>query len=261
MTLGIWDTMPIIFVFAGIVLFTAIMFELGHQLGNYARSHFERNSDTSPGPMVAGIMTMLAFILALTFSMAASRFDNRKQLVMEEVNVIGTTYLRADFLDQPYRSEMKQILRDYVDLRLKVAEDKQIQSGIEQSLALQDNLWSLVVSVTKDEPDLLDALLIQSINELIDVHDKRVNAALRNRIPGSIWTTLVAIIALSMLALGSQTGLVRSRRLIQVIPMVLAFSALVTVVVDLDRPSAIGFIEVSQQAMVDLRESMGRGAD
>jgi formate-dependent nitrite reductase membrane component NrfD len=85
-----------------------------------------------------------------------------------------------------------------------------------------------------------------------------LTAATRNRIPGSIWFTLYAISAFAMLAMGSQTGLARTRRLIQVIPLVLVFSALMTLVADLDRPAELGLIKVSQEAMISLQESMDR---
>ncbi|GGO81636.1 hypothetical protein GCM10011348_21080 [Marinobacterium nitratireducens] len=260
MDVGFWDSIPIALVFAGIVLFTVFTFELGYQIGNYARAHSEKHSDTSPGPMVAGVLTMLAFILALTFNMAASRFDSRKQFVIEEVNAIGTTYLRADLLAEPQKSELKDLLRQYVDIRVEVSQNDNIDDAIRRSAGLQQSIWTLAVSVAKEEPVVLNSLLLQSLNEMIDLQEKRVNAAIRNRIPGSIWVTLAAIIALSMVTMGSQTGLVRTRRLMQVIPAVLAFSALLTVVVDLDRPSAVGFIHVSQQAMMDLQQSLQQAA-
>jgi predicted benzoate:H+ symporter BenE len=100
--------------------------------------------------------------------------------------------------------------------------------------------------------------VIQAINEVIDMHEKRVSAGVRNRIPGSIWIALFIISTLTMITMGTQVGLTGKRRLVAIIPLALAFAALATVVVDLDRPQQ-GLITVSQQAMVDLQESMNSG--
>ena len=98
--------------------------------------------------------------------------------------------------------------------------------------------------------------MIQSTNDVIDMHEKRVTGALRNRIPGSVWIALFAITALTMITMGVQVGLTGKRRLVAVIPMILAFAVLVTLVVDLNRPQS-GLITVGQQSMVDLQSSMG----
>ena len=89
------------------------------------------------------------------------------------------------------------------------------------------------------------------------MHERRVTGALRNRIPGSVWISLIAITLLTMTTMGIQVGLTGKRRLVAVIPLVLAFSSLVTLVADLNRPQS-GLIEVGQQSMVALQSSMGR---
>jgi purine-cytosine permease-like protein len=107
------------------------------------------------------------------------------------------------------------------------------------------------------DPSTNTALMIQSVNNVIDMHEKRVTAALRNRIPSSIWIALVAISVLTMITMGTQIGLTGKRRLVAVIPLALAFAVLVVLVVDLDRPQK-GLITVGQQAMVDLQDNMRR---
>lgn len=256
MSVDFWDAQSIVFIYFGVVCFIAISFELGYQIGRYSRSHYERNGDTSPGPMVATVLTMLAFILAFTFSMTASKYENRKQLVVDEVNAIATAFFRADLLAQPHAREVRHLLREYVDVRLESIKEKAPETGIKKSLELQKHLWTIVASAAKNDPTIHTTLLLQSINQIMDIHEKRVSAATRDRIPSSIWIALSAIIALSMITLGSQSGLVKTRRLVQFIPSVLAFSALITVVIDLDRPADLGLIEVNQEAMLDLQENM-----
>jgi hypothetical protein len=112
--------------------------------------------------------------------------------------------------------------------------------------------------MVRQNPTLLNARLAESIIDIINTHEKRLTAATRNRIPGSIWLTLYVIAAFAMITMGSQIGLAKTRRLIQVIPLALVFSALMTLVADLDRPAELGLIKVSQEAMISLQESMDR---
>jgi len=104
-------------------------------------------------------------------------------------------------------------------------------------------------------PNTNTGLLAQSANKVIEIHYKRLTSALQNRIPSSIWWTLLVISILTMITMGNQAGLSKSRRLVAVIPLVMAFSALTTVIVDLDRPQK-GMIKVGQQTMIDLHERM-----
>jgi hypothetical protein len=82
-------------------------------------------------------------------------------------------------------------------------------------------------------------------------------AAETHSFPGSVGLSLVAITALTMITMGAQVGLTGRRRLVAVIPFVLAFAVLVTLVVDLNRPQS-GLITVGQQSMLDLQSSMSR---
>lgn len=253
-----FDSLSIPFMYIGTAAFILLSFEAGHQIGRYTLSHSRSTVDTAPGPMVGSILATLAFVLAFTFNMAASRFDLRKQNVLAETNVINTAYMRADLLDQPHKSEMQRVLREYVEVRLRGIEPGNREKALSKSLELHQVLWNQATLVARKNPTVLSARLVQSVIDIISIHEKRLNAATRNRIPGSIWFTLYAISAFAMLAMGSQTGLTRARRLIQVIPLVLAFSALMTVVADLDRPAELGLIKVSQEAMISLQEGMNR---
>ena len=104
-------------------------------------------------------------------------------------------------------------------------------------------------------PGTNSALLVEAVNGVIDLHEKRVVGGLYNRIPGSIWLVLSAITALTMVMLGVQMGLTGKRRFVAVLRMSLAFAVLVTLVVDLNRPQG-GLITVGQQSMLDLQRGM-----
>jgi len=77
-------------------------YEVGCQLGFHAKTRQDKEAPTSLGPMVGGLLGMLAFVLAFTFSMALTQHDHRKQTVLEEANSIGTAYLRSDLIETQY---------------------------------------------------------------------------------------------------------------------------------------------------------------
>ena len=253
-----FDSLSIPSIYIGTAAFILLFFEVGYQIGRYTLSHSHNSVDTSPGPMVGSVLATLAFVLALSFSMAASRFDLRKQNVLVETNVINTAYMRADLLDPLHKTEVQRILREYIDIRLQGIESGNPEMAMTRSLELHRLLWDEATAMVRQNPTLLNARLAESIIDIINTHEKRLTAATRNRIPGSIWLTLYVIAAFAMLTMGSQIGLAKTRRLIQVIPLALVFSALMTLVADLDRPAELGLIKVSQEAMIGLRESMDR---
>ena len=194
-------------------------------------------------------------LLAFTFGMAASRFDTRKQLVLEEANAIGTTYLRAAMLPER-RDEIRALLRSYVDIRLEAVRSDKVAEEILRAETTQGQLWSTATTVGLQHPDsIVVGLFVQSLNEVIDLHAKRVTAGLRNRIPGTIWVALLTIATLSLAAMGYHAGLVGTIRSLAIIVVAVTFSAVIALIADLDRPQE-GTLTVSQQALIDVRQSM-----
>ena len=117
-------------------------------------------------------------------------------------------------------------------------------------------LWSQAVALGKKNPGSLGAgLFIASLNEVIDLHAKRVTAGLRSRIPGAIWIALYFVVILAMTVMGYYTGLIGTRSSVGTLVLVLTFSAVMLLIVDLDRPKE-GILKVSQQAMLDLRNTL-----
>jgi hypothetical protein len=76
--------------------------------------------EASLGTIVGGTLTLLAFVLAFTFGLPAARYDTRRELLQQEVNAIGTTYLRTGFVPEPQRGELPALLREYVDARVEL---------------------------------------------------------------------------------------------------------------------------------------------
>jgi hypothetical protein len=102
-------------------------------------------------------------------------------------------------------------------------------------------------------------LFVQSLNELIDLHAKRVSADVRNRIPLAIWASLYGVTILSFAVLGYHAGVAGTRRSPAIVPVAVTFAVVIWLIADLDRPQE-GLLTLSQQALIDVRASM-RAAD
>jgi hypothetical protein len=255
MSHGFFGSLPLSGIFVGVTLLILASCEIGYQFGNRTRSNQDKEAPSSIGAMVGGLLGMLGFVLAFTFSMAASQFEIRKQNVLDEANTIGTAYLRADLIDKPHGTEVKRLLREYVDVRLQATKVNGLDAAIARSAEIHKLLWAQVSSAAVAGPNTNTSLMIQSINEVIDMHEKRLTGALRNRIPESVWIALIAITVLTMATMGMLIGFTGKRRQSAVIAVSLAFAVLVTLVVDLDSPQR-GLIIVGQQSMIDLQHSM-----
>jgi hypothetical protein len=179
----------------------------------------------------------------------------RKQVLLDEANAIGTAYLRAGMLPDR-RQEVRALLREYVDTRLQAVQTGKIADGIRRSEQLQDQLWAQAVSLGERNPaSIVVGLFVESLNEVIDIHAKRVTVAVRNRIPGAIWLALLSVAVIALAAMGYHVGIAGTARSIAQVAVALTFSVVIGLIADLDRPQE-GTLTVSQQALVDLRQSM-----
>lgn len=247
--LPLWSILPLTIVIA------LIGVEVGYRIAHYRLRFSQEEKETAVGGMVGGTLGLLAFMLAFTFGLAGSRFEDRRQVLLAEANAIGTTYLRAAMLPEPMRSEARGLLREYVDIRLDAIQSGKVQDAIVKSEELQNRLWSLAVAATEKDRSPITGLFVTSLNEVIDLHAARVMAGLRSRVPGVIWVVLYLLAILTMVIIGYHSGLAHSRRSIAMIALVLGFSSVLYLIADLDRPGQ-GTLQVSQQSMIDLRNSM-----
>jgi hypothetical protein len=249
------DNIPMWGVFIAATVLVLGGMELGYRIGNWRRLSAGEEREASVGSMAGSILGLLAIMLAFTFNLAATRFDARRQAILHEANALGTTYLRTRLLPEPSRSEIAGLLRTYVDTRVKGVEQHSIDETIVRSEALQEEIWSRAVVAAEANPSIMTGLFIQSLNEVIDLHAERVHAGVRSRMPVIIWLALAGVALLGMIATGYQAGLSASRRSPAAILLAIAFSGILVLIVDLDRPYG-GMLRVSQAPLVDLQRSM-----
>ena len=209
--------------------------------------------------LVGSILALQAFLLAVTIGMASDKFDARRGIVLAEANSIGTTYLRAGYLPDPASTQIRELLREYVPIRIVPTEVKPVDlaADIQRSQQILDELWAISEDVarTTDKGDLV-SLYLDSLNETINLNETRITAGLYTRVPETVVLLLVGGSALGLGMVGYSAGLTKRRGLLNALVLVLALGAVIMVVVDLDRPRD-GFIQVSQQPLLDLQRQIG----
>jgi len=253
------DALPLWSVFIFILLVVLLSVEFGYRLGKYRRSRREEEKEAPLGTMVGATLGLFAFILAFTFGLAANRFDTRRQLLLDEANAIGTTYLRAGML--PERGQqIRDLLRDYVGARLEAVQRGKLAEGIRRSENIQQQVWTEAETVgNRNSNSIVVGLFVQSLNQMIDLHAARMQAGLRSRIPGAIWLGLFAVAALSLATMGYHAGLSGTRRSLAIVAVAVTFAVVIELIADLDRPQQ-GILRVSQQALLDVQRSMNAPA-
>ena len=140
-TNGPIDALPLWALFIFILLVVLLSVEFGYRLGKYRRRRREEEKEAPLGTMVGAELGLLAFILAFTFGLAAARFDTRRQVLLDEANAIGTTYLRAGILPE-CGEQIRGLLRDYVAVRLEAVQPGKLSEGIRRSEDIQQKVWT-----------------------------------------------------------------------------------------------------------------------
>lgn len=251
------DVVPLWTMFLIYLLLLLAAVEGGYRLGRWRQVRIQDEKEQPVGAMVASILGLVALVLGFTFSLAASRFDARRLAVLEEANAIGTTWLRARLLPEPQRTEITRLLREYVEVRVHATEAGKTEAAIAKSEALHEQLWQQAAAAAEKDPhSIVTGVFLQSLNEVIDLHSKRVLVGMRSRIPLVIWLGVFGLAALGMAAVGYQAGLSATRRSPMMIGLVLAFAVVLLLIADLDRGQE-GLLRVGQQAMADLQKTIG----
>jgi len=202
----------------------------------------------------AAALTLLALIIGFTFSMAVTRYDQRKNYEAAEANAIGTEYVRAELLPAEDGVKVRQLLRDYLTQRIAYYESRdQRQTGeLDADAAkLQAELWSAILHPAQIQPTPVIALTVWGMNDVLNAQSY-TQAAWWNRIPVAAWAMmgLIAISCNMMLGYGERRG---GLLLLLVLPIIVSVSFLL--IADIDSPRG-GVIRVLPYNLIALSQSM-----
>ena len=205
--------------------------------------------------LVGGMIGLLALLLAFSFSMALDRYEERRHLVVQEANAIGTAYLRAQLLDEPHRSRLSKLLVDYTDTRIELATaapDKG-EPYLTKNDRLLTDIWAAVTAARDSAlAHGISTPLLTAYNEVIDLDTER-KVARKMRVPAPVLYLLYGFLMLTAVVLGFVLEERRGRLGAAMLYFLLALY--VGIIADLNRPAS-GSIRESQEPMLMLRQSL-----
>ena len=246
-------------VIAVLLAMLLIATEIGFRRGCQIRSKVEERARSQHSTLQAGVMALLALLLAFTFSMSETRFETRKQLLVDESNAIGTAWLRSRMLPEPYRADVAKLTRDYIDTRLDyyntVLDQEKLDAANLESRRLRNELWSQASGAEAKNPQPVPTgMFISSLNDIFEVGAKR-DAARDNHVPQPVLFFLFFVTILTVGLLGFGCGLGGHRNLSATATVCVLISLVIMVIMDLDRPRR-GLITISQKPMLELRATL-----
>lgn len=245
-----------------VILIISLLLLALAEVGFQVAKRRQREATDGHKSQVTGIQTavlgLLALLLGFTFAMALGRYDSRRNLVLQEANAIGTTYLRASFLPETHKNAVEDFLRRYIDVRIPLydrgASPTQLRTLEQESSNLQHELWKHLVAAGKESPSPVTATFIGALNEVIDLDAARVHA-LRSHVPGAAWLLVLVVSGVGCYMTGYAAGISKVRSAFSTILLPLLLAVVITLISDLDAPRQ-GLIGVSKQPLLDLKQSL-----
>jgi hypothetical protein len=235
--------------------------ELGYRSGRRQAARDPQGAHAGTGAVEAAVFGLLGLLLAFTFSGAASRFDARRSLAVEEVNDIGTAWLRLDLLAAEDRLALRKLFEGYVDNRIAVyrafPDLAAARVALAEGNALQARIWSQATEACgRAGNPAAPLLLLPALNAMIDITTTRTWAALFH-MPLPIFAAIFLVAMLAALLVGHAMAAAAQRNRVHAILFSAAVSLTVYMILDFEYPR-VGLIRLdsSDQVLVELRESM-----
>jgi len=255
--LSLLQSTPTLLVAITLFVLLIVFYILGYRL----RLRKIRNSEAHTGDDLSAIngtlLGLLALLLAFTFSMSNSRYDTRRELVIEEANNIGTVILRTDIYPDSMRQLLRSQLKAYVEARIAFYQAgmdvEKVIKYYQQANEISGQIWSSVASYAKtDNVTTKTSELVPALNAMIDITTTR-RAAGESTIPDSIMYFLFVLCLCSAFLLGYDVK--NKFDWIVVVGFAIMLSATVFTIIDLDRPRS-GLIDMDKpnEKIIELRE-------
>lgn len=254
----ILDVIPVYLIFILSVVALLLASELGYWLSRVLQRYRPDRAEANVGALNAATLGLLAFLMAFVTGAAVNNFGDRRQAVVKEANAVGTAWLRAGYLPEPYGSESRVLYREYVDQRLAALDSEQTAAAIARSEEIHGELWSLAEELAVELPTPTTALYISALNEVIDLHTDRINVSLVARLPDGLIYGLFFMAMLALGLLGLHAGYAEKRNPFALFAFVCVLSVVFLLIIDLNRGQE-GLFQVSQQAMIALQRQISAG--
>lgn len=242
-----------------VFLISWLILWLTSRIGVYVSRHrrsLEAGEREDLNVIITSALTLLGLLIGFTFSMATTRYDQRKNYEEEEANAIGTEYLRVGLLSSADAAKIQQLLRSYLDLRIDFYQTRtlaRLQQINEQTSRLQNDLWSAVQTSAQSNPTPVVALSVSGMNDVINTQGY-TQAAWWNRIPVAAWGLMFAIAVCCAYLVGYTAHHVEGKpHRYFILPMIVAVAFLL--IADIDSPRG-GIIRIHPQNLESLAQSL-----
>lgn len=243
--------------FAGVL----ICQRAGWLMGRRRLQGGDREATAGLGAVEGAVFGLMGLLLAFTFTGAAARFDHRRDLVVEEVNAIGTAWLRLDLLQPDARDELRELFRQYLDARIAIYQHVRDQAAaraaVEKAAIAQQALWSRLTTAVKLDRSLpLVQSVLPPVNSMFDIAQARLLAT-RQHPPLAIYWMLGFLVLVSALLAGFGMAKAKSQSALHLFGFAAIVSLSIYLILDIEFPR-LGLVRVEQfdQAMLDLRATM-----
>ena len=248
---------------AALLLSMLAALEIGRRIGMAHNRNDKASSGKGLGPVEGAVFGLLGLLLAFTFSGAASRFEHRHDLIVQEANAISTAYLRLDLLEHTAQARLRPLFRAYVQSRLdsyKLIDqgEQAFRAGYHRSIELQQEIWQQATIATQQRTSpAVMTLVLSAINEMIDLTTVRI-AAMQNHPPLIIHVLLVVFTLAGGLIAGYGMAVAHKRHWLHMILFAVCVTGTVYVILDLEYPRR-GLIRVDtlDQHLEDVLSGMG----
>jgi hypothetical protein len=245
----------------GLSIGMVILFEIGRRIGIQQKAK-EKYAESGTGTVEAAVFGLLGLLIAFTFSGAAAKFDTRRQLIVEEVNDIGTAYLRLDLLPTDTQPALRENFRRYIDARLegyrKLPDIAAAKAELAKATQMQGEIWRQAIAASRAPaaPPAAPMLLLPALNAMIDITTTRAMTTQLHP-PPVIFVLLFGLALVASLLAGYGMAGSSTRSWLHMLGFALVMAVSVYVIIDIEFPR-LGFIRVDafDQALVELRESM-----
>lgn len=231
----------------------------GQRYGLYTKKKTGKISESPVGSVVGASLGLLAFMLAFTFQIVDNRYNSRKELLLDEVTTIRTTYLQSGLIPEPYRTSSRKFLIEYVDLRVAFIKDispQKLENLEIGSQIILDLLWDYSETLaSQDRSSEAYSLYTSSVNELNEIYNKRVTFSFEYRIPSAILWVLFIVTFASMFLLGFQFGISGKRDNLLTVFISIIFASVMFLILALDRPET-GLVRLNQTPIITLYKQL-----
>ncbi len=230
----------------------------------YRRGMFRRESKESVRSLMSGtaaaMLGLLGLLLGFTLAMAVSRWDERREVIVNETNSIDRLWLRAGLLEAPLRNELRDALREYADERIALGGSRGDRAALgaarSESEALHVSIWSVVERANQlGQSNAVMKSLIDAASDVIDLHELRL-ASIENYLPAPLFLLLFTVASVSVAFFAWAFGAANQGGRAAIVALALLIGAVLLVIMDINRPQR-GRIKIGIESLQRVEDSMG----